>query len=150
MTLAMKVDGGCLCGYVTYEAVVDPNQVAICHCADCQIHSGAAYGVVIGADEDQFRLLTGTLKTYEKTADSGTIRALSFCPECGTRIHATTVGKGIQFMGLRLGTVRQRDQLKPRIQVWCRSAQDWSADLSNLLRFDVQPTMDELKALAER
>lgn len=145
----MNVDGGCLCGYVTYQAVVDPNQVAICHCADCQTHSGSVYSVVVGADQSQFKLLTGNLKTYQKTAESGTVRALSFCPECGTRIHATTVGEGIPFMGLRLGTVRQRDQLKPRIQVWCRSAQTWTEDLSGLPRFETQPTLDELKALAE-
>ena len=146
----MKVDGGCLCGHVTYEAVVDPNWVVVCHCSDCQTHSGAAYGVVVAADENEFKLLTGTLKTYEKTADSGTIRAVNFCPECGTRIHATTVGEGTAFMGLRAGTVLQRDQLKPRIQVWCRSAQDWTRDLSNLPQFETQPTMDELKAMAKR
>ncbi len=146
----MKVEGGCLCGHITYEAVVDPDQVAICHCSDCQINSGAAYGVVVGADENQFKLLTGTLKVYEKTGESGTVRALSFCPECGTRIHATTVGVGTQFMGLRVGTVRQRAQLKPRVQFWCRSALDWTSDLSDLPRIETQPTMDELNAMAKR
>ena len=42
----MKVEGGCFCQSVRYEAVVDPETVAICHCTDCQTHSGAAYGVV--------------------------------------------------------------------------------------------------------
>ena len=70
----MKIDGGCLCNYVTYEAEVDPNGVAICHCTDCQTHSGTAYGVVVGIIDEQFQLLSDTLKVYEKIAESGTGR----------------------------------------------------------------------------
>ena len=84
----MKVDGGCFCQSVRYEAVVDSESVAICHCTDCQTHSGTAYGVVVGILEEEFHLLSGELKIYEKVADSGTVRALAFCPECGTRLYA--------------------------------------------------------------
>ena len=134
----MKIDGNCLCGHITYEAEVDPESVTICHCTDCQTHSGAAYGVVVGIVDESFRLLRGDLKTYQKIADSGTVRALAFCPECGTRIHAKTVGEGTSFFGLRLGTVRQRDRLKPRRQLWCRSAQDWVSDLRSIPQIDTQ------------
>ena len=95
----MKVDGICLCGHVSYEAEIDPDRVAICHCTDCQTHSGTAYGVVVGIVDKKFRLLSGELKIFEKIADSGTVRALAFCPECGTRIHAQTVGEGSSFFG---------------------------------------------------
>ena len=32
----MKIDGGCHCGAITYEAEVDPEKTSICHCTDCQ------------------------------------------------------------------------------------------------------------------
>ncbi|MDQ3188264.1 MAG: GFA family protein, partial [Pseudomonadota bacterium] len=32
----MKIQGACHCGDISYEAVVDPARVSICHCADCQ------------------------------------------------------------------------------------------------------------------
>ena len=134
----MKIDGNCLCGHITYEAEIDPQSVTICHCTDCQTHSATAYGVVVGIVGDAFRLLGGELKTYEKIAQSGTVRALTFCPECGTRIHAKTVGEGSSFFGLRVGTVRQRDRLKPSLQVWCRSAQDWVSDLRAIPQLDEQ------------
>ncbi|MED5406343.1 MAG: GFA family protein [Pseudomonadota bacterium] len=137
----MKIDGGCLCRHITYEAVVDPDKVAICHCTDCQTHSGTAFGVVVGITDGQFHLRSGTLKTFEKIADSGTRRALAFCPECGTRIHARTVGEGSSFFGLRLGTVNQRDQLTPKRQVWSRSAQGWLPDLESIPKFEKQPKM---------
>ena len=159
----MKVDGGCFCGHVTFEAEVDPETVAICHCTDCQNHSGAAYGVVVGIVDGKFRLSGGELKTYQKVADSGSVRALAFCPECGTRIHAKTVGaktvgaktvgaktvgNGSSYFGLRVGTVRQRDRLKPRLQAWCRSAQEWVTDLRPIPKFEGQPTAEDISRLS--
>ena len=40
----MKVDGGCHCGSITFEAEIDPDAVGICHCTDCQRLSGTASG----------------------------------------------------------------------------------------------------------
>ncbi len=37
----MKIDGRCHCGYITYEAEIDPEKVMICHCSDCQTLSGS-------------------------------------------------------------------------------------------------------------
>jgi hypothetical protein len=37
----MKVEGGCHCGAIAYEAVVDPQSAGLCHCSDCQTLSGA-------------------------------------------------------------------------------------------------------------
>lgn len=96
--------------------------------------------MVVGIVDEMFRLSSGELKFFEKIADSGTIRALAFCSECGTRIHARTVGEGASFFGLRAGTVTQRDQLNPKLQVWCKSARDWVGDLRSIPRFDEQPT----------
>jgi hypothetical protein len=32
----MKIDGACHCGYITYVAEIDPDNVGLCHCTDCQ------------------------------------------------------------------------------------------------------------------
>jgi hypothetical protein len=45
----MKVNGECHCGAITYEAIIDPEKVAICHCTDCQQLSGTAYRTVVPA-----------------------------------------------------------------------------------------------------
>lgn len=132
----MHVDGGCHCGSIRYEAEVDPEDTIICHCTDCQTLSGSAYRTVVFVPESDFTLLAGDLKIYVKTADSGNRRAMMFCPECGTQIYATSVeGEGRTF-GLRVGTVRQRAELRPRRQHWCRSALDWVGDLGDIARID--------------
>ena len=134
----MKIDGGCHCGYITYQAEVDPNEVKVCHCTDCQSLSGSAFRTIVFAAEDTFKLLSGEPKTYIKTAESGARRAQVFCPECGTHIYATSVGEGPKTFGVRVGTARQRAELRPTTQIWCRSAQDWVMDLGSVRKVDKQ------------
>ena len=126
----MKIDGGCHCGKVAFTAEIDPEKVSICHCTDCQNLTGSAYRVVVPASKAGFKL-SGTVKTYIKTAESGNKRMQGFCPECGTPIYSTTPADQ-QVYGLRLGTIRQRTQLSPKKQLWCRSALQWALDIRAL------------------
>lgn len=134
----MKVDGTCLCGAVQYRGVIDPEKVAICHCTDCQTNAATAFGLV--AHLIEFHMISGVLKTFEKTAESGTRRALTFCPDCGTRIYARNADGG-GFWGLRLGTCRQRSSITPKFQVWCQSRLPWVGDLGGLPEFSGQPDL---------
>ncbi len=140
----MEVTGHCFCGYVNYSATVDENFVLICHCTTCQRHSATAYGVSVAVTNDSFQLLSGEMKSHEAKADSGAIRSRKFCPECGTRIFGETIGEGMSFVGLRVGTIDQRDQLTPRIQIWCRSAQPWAL-IDSIPKFEMQPDFEELR-----
>ena len=127
----MKIEGGCHCGNITYEAEIDPDTVSICHCTDCQTLSGSAYRTNVRTGKGAFKLLTGQPKIYIKTAESGNKRAQAFCPECGSPIYATSATDP-QVYGLRVGTIRQRAQLRPKTQGWCRSAQSWVMNLSGM------------------
>ena len=128
----MRVKGGCYCGYITYEAEVDPDTVWICHCIDCQHLGGSAFRIQVRSYEGAFKLLGSQPKIYVKTtAESGNKRAQAFCPECGTALYATTVG-GPDVYTIRVGTSRQRRELPPKRQAWCRSALDWVMNLESL------------------
>ena len=128
----MKIDGGCHCGALTYEAEIDPDMVGVCHCTDCQKMSGTAFRTVIRADEADFKMLSGEPKIYVKTAESGAGRAMGFCENCGTQIYGTSVGDGPKIYGIRVGTITQSAQLAPKQQIWTRSAQPWLCDLDGL------------------
>jgi hypothetical protein len=134
----MRIDGACHCGSITYEAEVDPEQVGICHCTDCQILTGTAFSVVVLARAEGFRLLGGQPKIYVKTAESGVRRAQAFCPECGSRLYACAE-KDPKIYNIRVGTVRQRAALVPKAQIWCRSALGWVMNLDSVKRFEKQP-----------
>jgi hypothetical protein len=87
----MKIDGRCHCGEITFEAEVDPNALHICHCTDCQTLSGSAFRANIPAPAEHFVLLSGTPRTYIKTAESGNKRLHAFCGTCGTPIYSSAV-----------------------------------------------------------
>ncbi len=128
----MKVDGGCVCGHITYEAVVDPAQVGLCNCTDCQVFSGSAFRVGVPTPEADFNLKSGALKTYIKTAESGNKRAQVFCPDCGTHLYSTSIEDGPKIFRLRTGTMNQRNDLPPKTQGWHRSAQAWIPDIPSI------------------
>jgi hypothetical protein len=126
----MRIDGGCHCGKVSYEADIDPEKVGVCHCTDCQVLSGSAFTAFVQVPKESFRL-RGEPKVYVKTAESGNRRAQAFCAECGTRLYASA-DKDPQVFNLRIGTVRQRAALTPKSQVWSRSALPWVMDLASV------------------
>jgi len=138
----MKIDGRCHCGYISYEAEIDLERIVVCHCTDCQTLSGSAFRTVALTRENAFKLLSGEPKIYVKTGESGTKRVQSFCPECGTPIYSSPVGNGPKVYGVRVGTARQRDQLVPKTQLWCRSSQRWLADLGAVRQIEGQPSFD--------
>ena len=132
----MKIEGGCHCGAIAYSAEVDPAEVVVCHCTDCQTLSGSAFRTVAFARKSSFKLARGEPRIYVKTADSGRDREQSFCPNCGTPIYSSPVpadhGDGDPLLGLRVGSIKQRAELPPRGQAWCASAQDWVGAVGEL------------------
>jgi hypothetical protein len=124
----MKVEGGCHCGRIAFEAEVDPDRVGICHCADCQMLSGSPYRIVAPADAGRFVLLSGEPRIYIKTADSGNKWAIAFCADCGTPIYAAAA-ENPETYSLRVGTLNHRAHLAPKLQIWCDSALPWAMDL---------------------
>jgi hypothetical protein len=126
----MKIEGGCHCGKIGYEAEINPDHVIICHCADCQTVSGAPCRANVPVKTENFKL-RGQPKTYVKTADSGNRIALAFCADCGSALYSGKLENPVVF-NLRLGAVKQRAQLPPKAQYWCRSAMPWVMDISRL------------------
>jgi hypothetical protein len=135
----MKIDGGCLCGFLRFEAEVDPERVFICHCADCQTQSGTSFRTIVQARPESLALTASEPKIYLKRAESGNVRSLAFCPECGTSIYGGPKPGQPGFLSLRVGAIRQREQLRPVAQVWCRSAQPWLETMAALPRIETQP-----------
>lgn len=134
----MKVDGACYCGQIRYRAEIDPEQVIMCHCTDCQTFSGSAFRIVVPALAGSFELLSGTLRTYIKMAESGNRRVQAFCGECGTSVYSTEADTENGIIGLRVGTIRQRNELPPQKQYWTRSAHRWAMDIGTIPGHETQ------------
>jgi hypothetical protein len=135
----VKIEGACACGIITFEGEADPEKVWVCHCADCQVGTGSAFRVNVAVRGNTFRM-TGEPTIYIKTtAESGTPRAQAFCPKCGSPIYSTMPGDGPKpSYTVRVGLLRQRDQLTPKRQNWFRSAQAWVTGLDALPKNEKQ------------
>jgi hypothetical protein len=116
---------------VSYEADIDPRKVTICHCTDCQTLTGSPYRVTVICSAGTVRLTGKPPKVYAKTGDNGLTRYQHFCDECGSPLF-TSGDDGPDDWGIRWGSIRQRAELRPARQIWCRSATPWIGDLQTL------------------
>jgi hypothetical protein len=152
----MHVTGACHCRAIRYEAEIDPATVGVCHCRDCQVLSGTAFRIYVRAAPGTFRLVAGTPRVYTKTAESGAKREQAFCETCGSPIYATAPGPSParsparppvdlsegpepRVYSIRAGTLDQRDQLAPNIQIWTRSRLALLDQLGGVPSFEQQP-----------
>lgn len=80
--------GGCLCGGLRYETTAEPVRVTICHCRFCQRATGGAYMVEPIFRQEDLNMTTGTPTVYEaRSAGSGKVVRVHFCPTCGTKLY---------------------------------------------------------------
>jgi hypothetical protein len=135
----MKIDGACSCGNIRIEGEADPDSVSVCHCTDCQSASGTAFRVSIPVSGATFKMAGQPTIFVKTTAESGNPRVQAFCPTCGSPIYSTTPGEGQQAMYIvRVGILKQREQLTPKRQIWWRSARDWVTGLDGIRKVEKQ------------
>ena len=93
--MATRFTGGCICGGVRYECAADPIAMGNCHCRDCQRASASAYAPALLVPASAVSI-TGEVKYYDVTGDSGSIVQRGFCPTCGARLFGKpAAGAGI-------------------------------------------------------
>jgi len=135
----MKVTGACHCGFITIEGEADPEKVNICHCTDCQTGTGSAFRVSVPISGDVFRMKGQPTNYVKTTSESGNPRVQAFCPKCGSPIYSTSPGEGQQASYMvRVGILKERDQLAPKRQSWFRSARNWVTHMDAIPKAEKQ------------
>lgn len=129
--------GGCLCGQVRYSADAEPMFAGVCHCTHCQKQSGGAFNIVVAIPQAALSL-QGQTKSYAATGDSGKSNVSKFCPNCGSVILSEPeVMPGMSI--LRVGTLDDTSWVKPTMEIYCDSAQDWVALGGGMQKFAKMP-----------
>ena len=133
----MKIDGGCHCGYITYEAEADPERPPS---AIARLPASLRIGVSHRRPRRRRHIQNHRWRANHlcKDAESGARRVQGFCPRCGTPIYSTAEGDEPKLYSIRVGTVRQRAALVPKVQIWSRSQLHWVTDLASVRRLDRQ------------
>ncbi|WP_117190851.1 GFA family protein [Rhizobium terrae] len=128
----MHITGGCHCGQITYQAELDPQRVAICHCTDCQKLTGSPFRVTAVVSDDDLKII-GEPRIYKRVAESGRVRQQYFCPNCGSQLFVNgESGEASKIWGIRWGSIDQRLDIRPQRQVWCRSSPAWLSEIGEL------------------
>lgn len=130
--------GGCQCGGVRYTITGEPAVVYACHCTICQTQSGSAFGLSMRVPSNHFRLTKGTLKSFQRTAESGQVFTNSFCPDCGTRIHHQP-DRSPDQVSLKPGTLDDTSWLRPTHHLFMHSAQPWVVVPDDAEAYDTVP-----------
>lgn len=87
----MKVEGGCYCGALRYEAEGDPAMKAQCFCRECQYIAGGDSALLLGMLETGFSYTKGEAKAFQRS-DLETPVVREFCPNCGTHVLSRAPG----------------------------------------------------------
>lgn len=111
----MRVEGGCHCGAVRFEAEANPSAVSVCHCRDCQRLTGTAFRTTVRA-EGPPRVVRGEPRVYLKTGGSGGRMEQHFCGTCGASLFVH--GEGTGHWGIRWGSLDGREALAPSRAIW--------------------------------
>ena len=82
--MAERVQGGCLCGAVRFEARAPSRFCAHCHCGTCRRAHGAAFVTWLGLPTSGLTMLAGgDVLTRYRTETEAT---RSFCGRCGSTV----------------------------------------------------------------
>jgi hypothetical protein len=77
-----KIEGGCFCGDIRYQATSVPLGSMVCHCQSCRRTAGAPVVAWVTFPKDRFSITRG--KPAEFSSSSGVLR--THCARCGTSL----------------------------------------------------------------
>lgn len=133
-----QISGGCLCGAIKYTSDAAPALVVVCHCTHCQKQSGAAFSVNVGVPKGSLKFTSGKTSIFEDKGSSGLPVYRHFCSSCGSPIFSDVVAMP-QLDWVKAGTLDDSSWIKPAVNVWCESAQNWVVYPEGVPRFPQNP-----------
>jgi hypothetical protein len=86
--------------------------------------------------------ITGNVKYYDATGDSGGIVSRGFCPNCGSRLFSKPPIP--ELMGIMAGSLDNPSEFQPVIDIYTASAQPWDCMNLELPKFDKMPLSNNI------
>ena len=142
-----RIGGGCLCGAVRYSAMEKPIVTRSCWCTICQsLASGNA--TINLAFASNSLTITGELRDYASTAESGNKMHRRFCTICGVHMFSEAEERP-NIIVVRAGTLDESEDMKVEALIWISSAPSWAYLDPDLPHYEGQPPAPQIKELSE-
>ncbi|MBX3577676.1 MAG: GFA family protein [Rhizobiaceae bacterium] len=132
-----RISGGCLCGAVRYETDAAPLTVRYCWCRVCQYFATGNAAVSACFPSEGFSV-SGDLRDFQSTADSGNRMHRRFCPTCGTHLFSEAEARP-HLIFVRVGTLDRPEEARPEASIWTASAPAWACIDASLPQIAGQP-----------
>src|SRR5690242_12821942 len=82
-----NLDGGCLCGNVSYKCEAEPIVTVLCNCHTCQRMHGTAMALKVGVSKSAFDIKGDTIGHFQTVGETlQQPRDNLFCTNCGSQL----------------------------------------------------------------
>ena len=115
--------GGCACGAVRYRAHGPIEFSFHCHCRKCQRATGGGHASAFAVKRVAIEI-TGEVRQYEQSSDSGAATYGGFCPNCGSPLFSRTA-RFPDRLYLHAATLDDPADFSPNFVVFEEAAQPW-------------------------
>lgn len=115
--------GGCACGAVRYRARGPIEFAFQCHCRKCQRATGGGHASAFAVKREDLEL-SGEIRQYEQSSDSGAATFSGFCPNCGSPLLSWTT-RFPERLYIHAATLDEPAGFRPEFVVFEEAAQPW-------------------------
>jgi hypothetical protein len=131
----MPHTGQCLCGAIRFELAGKPQNVALCHCADCRRSAGAPVVAWAGFPESALKITRGTPKTINSFGTA----MRSFCADCGSGLFYRNAAFLPDVVEVQTATLDDPEALPPTLHIQAAEELGWMKTAHQLPRVDRFP-----------
>lgn len=132
----MAITGGCLCGAVRFETEAAPLFGGHCYCLDCR-KSSAGHSASMGVPAAAVKM-SGEVREYSCTSDSGGTATRAFCPTCGSNMYVKSTGNPGALI-LNAAMLDDPEVFKPMAALYVSRAPSWDKPPAHLMAFETMP-----------
>jgi len=132
------LNGGCLCGVVTYEIVGEPVRFYHCHCRRCRKATGTGHASNIMLESVRATWLTGEDQLVRYRVPEAARFSTCFCRQCGGQLPR--IIPQMDMAVVPAGSLDSEPGIEPQARIFWDSRAEWSCSSGDLPVFAEYPT----------
>lgn len=134
----VKLQGGCLCGAVQYEAMGEATRFYHCHCSRCRKSSGTGHATNLFLEDAQLIFTSGgdLIQRYKIPEAERFTR--QFCSKCGSSVARFVPDRNA--IVIPAGSLDSDPPIMPQARIFWESRAPWSCSGDHIPCFAELPT----------
>jgi hypothetical protein len=129
----LRLQGSCLCGFVTYDVADAFEYSLICHCSRCRRATGSASKPFAGIPAQALNLAEPARLLRYGDGESFDAR----CSRCGSLLYSMIQER--QYVHVTLGTLTDIPSIQPSAHIFVGSKAEWESICDDLPQFETLP-----------